>query len=132
MKYFTLNELTRSDTASRMKIDNTPTAEAVKNLTALVDKVLDPLREKIGEPIIVTSGYRCPRLNKAVGGVSNSQHITGQAADISFKDKSRNKILFDTIIKMNLPFDQLIDEYGLKWIHCSYSPRNRRQIIYKK
>ena len=82
MKYFTLTELTKSATATRLKIDNTPTAEAKQNLVNLIDKILDPLREAYGKPIIVTSGYRCPKLNKAVGGSTSSQHMKGMAADI--------------------------------------------------
>lgn len=88
-------ELTKSETAMRRKIDNTPTEAVKKNLTALVDKVLDPLREAWGQPIIVSSGYRCPKLNRAVGGVASSQHTLGQAADIhTVSDKpSENKKL---------------------------------------
>lgn len=82
MKYFTITELTKSATATKQGIDNTPSAEVTANLTALVDKVLDPLREIYGKPIYVSSGYRCPKLNKAVGGVSNSQHLKGEAADL--------------------------------------------------
>ena len=73
MKHFTIPELTRSDTAQRRSIDNTPTPEAVKNLTARVDNVLDPLRERWGAPLIVTSGYRSPALNTAVGGVKTDR-----------------------------------------------------------
>ncbi|MCD7803098.1 MAG: D-Ala-D-Ala carboxypeptidase family metallohydrolase, partial [Clostridiales bacterium] len=72
MKYFTIEELTKSDTATRRGIDNTPTAEAVRNLTTLVDKVLDPLRSAWGGPIVVNSGYRCKALNEAVGGSKTS------------------------------------------------------------
>jgi len=134
MKYFTMRELTASATAKRRGIDNTPGTAEVENLVALVEKVLDPLREKFGAPIIVSSGYRCDRLNKAVGGVPSSQHRLGQAADIrTVSDKpSENKKLFDLIRTMGLPFDQLIDEYGYNWIHVSYGPRHRRQIIHKK
>lgn len=148
MKYFTLNELIRSDTASRMKIDNTPTTEAVKNLTALVDKVLDPLREMYGKPIYISSGYRCPRLNKAVGGVAGSQHKTGQAADIqqvkkimqngeevTVVDHEANRRVFK-LIEENFDFDQLLWENGGRWIHVSYRAdgKNRRQVkrLWKK
>lgn len=148
MKYFTLNELIRSDTASRMKIDNTPTTEAVKNLTALVDKVLDPLREMYGKPIYISSGYRCPRLNKAVGGVAGSQHKTGQAADIqqvkkiiqngkevTVVDHEANRRVFK-LIEENFDFDQLLWENGGRWIHVSFRAdgKNRRQVkrLWKK
>ena len=129
MKYFTFNELCRSETASKHKIDNTPSAEIIANLTALVDNVLDPLREAWGRPIIVTSGYRCEVLNKLVGGVPTSQHKKGQAADISTGSIEDNKKLFELAIKLKLPYDQIIDEYGYKWVHISYSSTRRRGNI---
>ena len=113
MKYFSYEELTKSITAKNKGIDNTPSIEIKKNLKALVDNILDPLREAYGKPITVTSGYRCPKLNTAVKGAKNSQHIKGQAADINgVKDlRDENKKLFDLVLKLKLPFDQLIDEY---------------------
>lgn len=134
MKYFTIEELSFSQTASRKNIDNTPDGRVRANLTALVANILDPLREAYGKPIIVTSGYRCAKLNKAVGGVKNSQHLTGEAADIQAVSKmpKDNKEIFDLIKKLKLPFDQLIDEYGMAWVHVSYSKRNRKQVIVKK
>ncbi len=106
-KHFTLDELTKSATAQRKNIDNTPNEQELENLQALVDNILEPLRVHYGRPIIITSGYRCEKLNKAVGGSSTSQHRFGQAADIrSVSDKiCDNKELFDMIIEMNLPFD---------------------------
>ena len=131
MKYFTLNELTASATAKRKGIDNTPDATVRANLTALVANILDPLREAYGKPIVVSSGYRSPKLNRAVGGAAKSQHVTGQAADIhTLSDTpADNKKLFDLILSLKLPFDQLINEYNFNWVHVSYSPRNRRQIL---
>lgn len=131
MKYFTLNELTASSTAKRKGIDNTPDATVKANLTALVANILDPLREAYGKPIVVSSGYRSPKLNRAVGGAAKSQHVTGQAADIhTLSDTpADNKKLFDLILKLKLPFDQLINEYDFNWVHVSFSPRNRRQIL---
>lgn len=131
MKYFTIKELTKSAKAQANGIDNTPGKEEINNLTQLVDKVLDPLREMYGKPIRVNSGYRCKKLNSLVGGVSNSQHLTGQAADISSyrNTKAENEILFNLIKK--LPFDQLINEKDFSWIHVSYSDRNRREIIWR-
>ena len=131
MKYFTLNELTASSTAKRKGIDNTPDATVRANLTALVANILDPLREAYGKPIVVSSGYRSPKLNKAVGGAAKSQHVTGQAADIhTLSDTpADNKKLFDLIQKLKLPFDQLINEYNFNWVHVSFSPKNRRQIL---
>lgn len=106
-----------------MGIDNTPTPEAMTNLAALVDAVLDPLREKYGRPIHVSSGYRCPRLNKAVGGSATSQHVKGEAADIYVARPNEMAELFSLIYYL-LPFDQLIWERGADeapaWIHVSY------------
>ena len=131
MKYFSIKELTKSATAQRKGIKNDPSIQEVANLTALVEKVLDPLREAYGRPIIVTSGYRCEKLNKAVGGAASSQHVKGQAADIRSMDDTpeENRKLFDLIVKLKLPFDQLINEYGYDWVHVSYGPRNRRQKL---
>ena len=127
-KYFTLEELTSSPTARRLKIDNTPSPKVVANLQALVAHVLDPLRVMWGSPIIVTSGYRCALLNKAVGGASQSQHVLGQAADIRTVSDSRddNLALLRCLVKAGLPFDKLISEYADSkhrpdWIHVSYS-----------
>ena len=130
-KYFSIAELTKSSTAIKKKINNTPTKEVENNLNQLIDNILDPLREAWGQPIIVGSGYRCEALNKAVGGAAHSQHKLGQAADINTKSDSKedNKKLFELIKQLKLPFDQLINEYNYNWIHVSYSPRNRRQIL---
>lgn len=134
MKHFTINEMTRSATAKRYGIDNTPSPEVAYNIRNLVEKILDPLREAWGQPIIVSSGYRCPRLNKIVKGAPSSQHLLGQAADIhTVSDRPEdNKRLFQLIQSLHLPFDQLIDEYGYNWIHVSYGPRNRRNILHLK
>lgn len=130
-KFFTVEELTKSTTAQQKGIKNVPSKEQEQNLIALIENVLDPLREAYGKPIVVTSGYRCLALNKVVGGASNSQHMTGQAADIrSVEDTvQENKKLFDLIQNLKLPFDQLIDEYNLNWVHVSFSKRNRRQVL---
>lgn len=131
MKYFTLNELTKSSTAQSKGIKNNPSKTQENNLISLVENILDPLREAYGKPIIVTSGFRCKELNKIVGGSSTSQHLKGEAADIRSQEdtKEENKKLFDLIVSLKLPFDQLIDEYDLNWVHVSYSSRNRRQIL---
>lgn len=133
MKYFTIQELTASATAKRKGIDNTPNAEVTANLTALVSNVLDPLREAFGKPIVVTSGYRCQKLNRAVGGAARSQHCKGEAADIrTLSDRTwENRQLFDLIQKLNLPFDQLIDEYNYDWVHVSFrAGRNRKEVLH--
>lgn len=131
MKYFTIKELTKSTTAIKRHIDNKPSKEIERSLTALVEKVLDPLREAYGKPIIVTSGYRCPRLNAIVGSTPSSQHVKGEAADIkSVQDTpEENKKLFDLIVKLKLPFDQLINEHNYDWVHVSYGARHRRQKL---
>lgn len=130
MKYFTLKELTRSTTATAKGIDNTPTPEVEKNLTLLVENVLDPLREIYGKPITVNSGYRCPELNKAVGGSKTSDHVKGFAADITGGSKEENERLFN-IIKRNFHFKQLIDERDFSWVHVSYDPSNLKNQILK-
>lgn len=132
MKYFTMEELTKSVTALRKGIDNTPSGEVRSYLTALVANCLDPLREAWGRPIIVTSGYRSEKLNRAVGGARNSQHLYGQAADIRTVEDTpaENRKLFDLILRLKLPFDQLIDEHGYNWIHISFGPKNRRQVLH--
>ena len=133
MKYFTLKELSASGTARRMGVDNTPTPVASANLTALVEAVLDPLRERYGRPIYVSSGYRCPRLNNAVGGAKTSQHVSGEAVDI-YVASARDRAQLFSMIYYLLPFDQLIWERGTdedpEWIHVSYREgNNRRQCL---
>lgn len=130
MKYFTIEELCKSNVALANNINNTPSAEVKKNLERLVDKVLDPLREKFGKPIIVNSGYRSERVNKLAGGSKTSHHKFGFAADIQSIGDEYNKELFELCKQFN--FDQLIDEYDLSWIHISYvSPEENRNEILK-
>ena len=130
MKYFTIKELCKSSTAEQKKIDNTPNSEIVNNLEKLVEYILDPLREKYGKPIIVNSGYRSPALNKAINGSKTSQHMKGLAADITAGSVTKNKVLFNLVQELNLPFDQLIDEKKFRWIHVSYSNKPRKQILH--
>lgn len=131
MRNFTIQELTASTTAAEKKIKNDPTPEAAENLKLLVDNVLDPLRDAYGKPIIVTSGYRSPALNKAVKGSKTSQHMKGQAADITAGSKQENKKLFELAQELNLPFCQLIDEKKFSWVHISYDKNNvKRQILH--
>ena len=130
MKYFTIKELCKSSIATQKKIDNSPNSDIIDNLTLLVNNVLDPLRGVYGKPIIVNSGYRCPTLNKAVGGSKTSSHMKGLAADITAGSPSKNKMLFNLIKDLNLPFDQLIDESNFSWVHVSYSQKPRKQILH--
>lgn len=129
-EFFTKSELTRSDTARIRGIDNTPTPEASAALDALMWNVLDPIRRMWGKPIIVNSGYRCPKLNAEIGGSATSQHMKGEAADITAGDPTKNKELFDMIAQSAIPFDQLIDEKNYRWIHVSYRPNGRRNILH--
>lgn len=131
MKYFTFFELEYSEKAVKRGIKNKPTPQAEENLRLLVERLLDPLRERYGKPITINSGYRNAEVNRLVGGVSGSQHLTGCAADISAGSKAENQHLARLIVQYGLPFDQLIDEHGYAWVHVSISPNgyNRRQIL---
>ena len=132
-KNFTLEEMVASPTGTRLNIDNRPTKEIKKNLLMLVEKVLQPARDIWGRPIQVNSGYRCPKLNAAVGGVSSSQHMEGKAADITVGSAVANKELFELILKSSISFDQLIDESDYRWIHVSYNEgKNRNQVLHLK
>ena len=135
MKHFTISELCASDTARVRGIDNTPSSGVTLALTTLIEKLLDPIREAWGGPITVNSGYRCQKLNTAVGGVATSQHLRGEAADISVGIPAKNRQLFDRIVELQkagqIEFDQLIDESNYKWVHISYRQgRNRNQILH--
>lgn len=131
-KYFTFGELCKSDVALQKRIENTPTdAETIERMQALMDECLDKVRELWGKPIGVNSGYRSPELNRAVGGAKNSQHMRGEAADITTGTKDNNRKLFDLIVASDIDFDQLIDESDYKWLHLSYSKGdNRRQVLH--
>lgn len=127
-KYFTIDEMCKSNTAAKLGIKNVPTAEIIENLDELIEHVLDPLREAWGKPIRVNSGYRCPKLNKAVGGVAKSQHLKGEAADITVGTRRENKMLYE-YIRTNLEYDQLINESNFAWVHVSYRKKNRKQAF---
>lgn len=127
-KNFSLREFEKSDTASMLGIDNTIKSKDVKdNIKELVDNILQPLRDSWGKPLFVNSGYRCIKVNKAVGGVPTSQHVIGQAADIGCSDPYE---LAKLIKKMRLDFDQV----GLypTFVHISYSKdgNNRNNVFY--
>ena len=134
--HFTIEELCASTTASKLGIANKPGAMEMINLVYLAAFVLEPLRQAMGRPISISSGYRCEQLNKAVGGVSNSQHLKGQAADICINgDMSFGRQIFDHIRK-NMDFDQLIwehDRSGTYWVHVSFVfpdfGKNRKNVI---
>ena len=132
-KNFSLEEMYRSDTAQRCGIDNKPqTEEVVENLRALCTEVLQPLRDPLGKPVVVSSGYRCKDLNRKVGGVENSQHLKGEAADIKVRDREE---LIDVMryIMDETDFDQLIREKAgsTEWVHVSHkrNGNNRRMVL---
>ena len=133
--HFKLSEFTKSSTATARHIDNTPNEEQVKNLKALCENVLEPLRQHFNCPIVIGSGYRCPKLNKAVGGVANSQHQHGEAADIHIPDEATGKRWFVWLMD-NVPYHQLIWEKSTPssahhWIHVAFkrTGTNKQQVI---
>ena len=128
---FALKEFTESVTAIRNSVDNSPTPEHIRNIQLLVKFVLQPLREALNKPIKVTSGYRSESLNKLIGGSKRSQHCKGQAADIQFRVDGvmKNKEVWDKIIELELPFDQMINEFEFSWIHISYNHEHNRKSL---
>lgn len=135
MRNFTYEEFFRSTTAAKLGIDNLPEDgyvlnEVYVNIRKLVENVLQPLRDAIGAPIYINSGYRCTALNRAVGGALNSMHLTGRAADITCFS---NRTAAYELIHGDIDFDQLIIYPNYKWLHVSYvSPEdNRHQVIRK-
>ena len=130
MKHFTFYELCESGTAKTHNIDNKPSEEIRINLRNLVDNCLDVIRGKYGKPITISSGYRCPELNRIVGGAITSQHTKGQAADLKGKNRAENEIIFNVIKELGC-YDQLINEYNFSWVHVSFvsNKKNRKQIL---
>ena len=126
MKHFRIEEFEASPTAKTMGIDNTIPAEARRAVVRLVEAVLDPLREEFAMPIYVNSGYRSAALNAAVGGVANSQHRRGEAADITSGTREGNMRLWRLLRKMRLPVDQAINEHNNAWIHVSHRAQHNR------
>jgi zinc D-Ala-D-Ala carboxypeptidase len=125
--HFTLKEMTVSQTAVRMGIDNTPNTRQITNLTRLCENILEPLRAMVGKPINVSSGFRNPTVNSLIGGSSTSQHMKGEAADFTVEGLTVQE-LFDLIRTSALPYDQLIQEFDA-WVHVSFGPRDRRQAL---
>jgi len=129
-KHITVKEATQSATATRLKIDNTPSAEVLANMKLVAEKCFEPLREWYGKPITINSFYRSPALNKAVKGAKNSDHVKGMAIDLDAG--SDNKKLFD-YIRENLDFDQVIAEFPvngiLSWIHVSFKKDGNRKDV---
>ena len=135
-KNLSLSEMTKSRTASRLGIDNSPTPDHFKNMQVLANKIFQPIRDYFGVSFSVSSGYRSEALNKAIGGSTKSQHCKGQAIDIDrdYRHDPNNAQVFH-YIKDNLEFDQLIWEFGAepKWIHVSWNKKkNRKQVLVTK
>jgi len=129
---FTFEELIHSNTAKAKEIDNFPNSEQTDNLRKLAVRLLQPLRDIFGLPMVVSSGFRSEATNKAVGGVKNSQHMKGQAADISVKEPRK---LLAILLESGLDFDQAIlyDDWRNNFLHLSYnSGHNRKQVLYSK
>lgn len=135
-EFFTLHELTKSSTASKYHIDNSPSDEIIRNLQYGVDMVLDPLRRLYAKPIIITSGYRSIELNKRVGGVSNSWHTQGNAADIHVASQTEATKIF--CILQKLPsVDTALFEHSKsgQWLHVQWNmsktPRHHFNFNFK-
>ena len=132
---FSLNELTKSQTAERKGIDNTPSTEYQETLKSLCEMILQPIRDHFGQVVSVSSGYRSQELCVAIGSSTQSQHAKGQASDFEIFGVS-NKELAD-YIDQNLDYDQLILEYwkgedepNSGWVHCSFNTQgNRKQYL---
>ena len=131
MKFFSISEMTRSDTARRLGIDNTPSDDIKKNLTLFINTVLDPIREDWGSPIIVSSGYRCPELNKAVGGVKTSGHLYGYCADLQVKGDLRkfSNFVIEWMKEHQMKWDQIIWEKSgnVTWLHFCWIGKDGKQ-----
>lgn len=125
--YFTLSEMIQSGYATRHGIDNTPNAEAMANLRYTAEQ-LDRVRSLLGVPVLVSSGYRCEKVNTAINGSKNSQHLRGQAVDFTAPSFGNPEQIAKAIANSHIPFDQLILEYGA-WVHVSFTKNPRGQIM---
>lgn len=129
-KHISIEEATVSNTALRLGIDNTPPNDVLEAMKAVSINCFEPIRKWYGKPIRVNSFYRCPALNKAVNGSPTSQHVKGEAIDISAGSKEENKKLYEWA-KANLIFDQLINEYDFTWIHISFKVGGNRNQTFE-
>lgn len=128
-KYFTIEELSRSEIAEERGLDNTPSPEAVENLRKLIDNLLQPLREEYGRPIKVNSGYRSKEVNVLADGAKNSDHLYGYAADITGGSVEANKKIWSIFTSKKLNYKQIIWEKGGTWIHVSYQEGNNKMEV---
>lgn len=132
-KNFKLSEFIESETAKKKGIDNLPSEEIVENIKFLVINLLQPIRDRISHPFHINSGYRCKKLNKAVGGSDTSAHLQGLAADVDLGSRQLNRILWEEIARGDFNFDQVINEYNFKWIHIGIKKNNKgnRHAMFK-
>lgn len=126
---FQIQDLIKSNTATARGINNMPDQSAMQNLQYLLNNVINPISNNYPSPIRISSGYRSPQLNAAVGGAQNSQHMRGQAADITAGSREANQQLFNWIINSGINFDQIIDEKGFQWVHISFNPNGCRKSV---
>ncbi len=125
-KYFSYSELTFSETAKRLKCNNDPSTEVLKTLTHTAQQ-LDRVRELLGCPVIVSSGYRSLAVNRAIGSSDGSQHVKGEAVDFKTHHHTPRRIV-ELIKQSAIEYDQLILEFD-SWTHISFSNRNRKQVL---
>ena len=139
-EHFTLEEMTASETARKMRIDNTPPDSAIKNLKILCTQILEPARQRFGHPLTITSGFRCVKLNRIVGGQPNSYHLKGMAADIRISDFQSAKRLAELLNEQQLCDLVLVEcsraecsRAGGQWLHVQFSrnPRHKINLTYR-
>ena len=130
-KNFSRAEIEHSNTAKRLGISNEMSEKHLENMQRLIDNLIQPMRDELG-PIRISSGYRSPSLNRAIGGSNRSQHSKGEALDLQFweKGKMNNKVIYDWVLESGVEFDQMINEFDYSWIHISLkSKENRSQVL---
>ena len=130
-KNFSRAEIEHSNTAKRLGISNEMSEKHLENMQRLIDNLIQPMRDAIG-PIRISSGYRSPKLNKAIGGSSRSQHSKAEALDLQYwsEGKMNNKVIYDWVLDSGIEFDQMINEFDFSWIHISLKKNsNRGQVL---
>ncbi len=130
-KNFVLSEIIRSNTAKRLGIKNEPTKKHMEGIQRIITNLVQPMRDSLG-PIRISSGYRNPELNRAIGGSSSSQHCKGEALDLQFwqNGKMMNKLIYEWVLDSGLEFDQMINEFDFAWIHISLKKnKNRKDVL---
>tara|TARA_R110000796_G_scaffold52260_1_gene123217 strand:+ start:354 stop:815 length:462 start_codon:yes stop_codon:yes gene_type:complete len=130
-KNFVLSEVTRSNIAKRLGIENEPSKKHLQNIKNIIINLIQPMRDAIG-PIRISSGYRSPNVNRAVNGSFKSQHCKGEALDLQFWSDGEisNKAIYDWVLSSDVEFDQMINEFDFSWIHISLKDKdNRKQVL---